>query len=227
MSESNSDPNVEFLKLLFLSSALVYVGVYFIYVIIIQHYSKWKRFFYDDRINHIRKTIERRRKIGDDIWGVLGLSILVNFFVDYFVLITTPNQIITKIPGFEGITLFADEKNVDMFEIIANVSRLDYFLPLTVIGVILIFILRFLWLRRIDGDGGHPGTNPLLAFMYTVFGIILIQGVLISLNIQVGITLDTFIVRLLFSAIFSMFCFISSITAVFLDRFVLRDLKLK
>jgi len=133
-----------------LSGVLTYAVLYFIFIIIISHYSSWKKFFYDDRINFIRKYIKRQKRLSEEIYGVLFLSLIVNFFSVYFILITTPNQIISRIPGFEGIELLTGESNGDVYSLMSSFTRVDYFLPLTIVGISSVFILRFLYVRRIN-----------------------------------------------------------------------------
>lgn len=227
------DVTLEFLDdistLLLLGGILSYVTIYFSFVVVFQHYSKLKRFFYDGRIKYIRNSINRQNKLSDDIGGIFFLSLVINFFSVYFLLITTPNQIISRIPGFEGVTLFSEDTSVDLFEIVGSVTRIDYFLPFTVIGVTVFFILRFIRLRRINNsEEGVPGTNPLLAFMYAVFGIIVIQSILLAFNIvDLGIDAQTFIIRILFAGIFTIMGVLGIMVAMFLDFFLLRSLKLK
>ncbi len=219
----------DFSKMFLLGGLMSYVIIYFIFVIIIQHFSKWRNFFYEKRIKSIRTAIERNNKPMDDFGNILFLSMSVNFFSVYFLLITTPNQIISRIPGFEGINLFSEGANLDLFEIIGDVSRIDYFFPLIIIGVVIVFILRFIRLRRIrNHDPGYPGTNPLLGFMYGVLGIMIIQVILSVTNIvEIGTNFDTILIKMIFALVFTVMGLFSIVTAFLLDRFVLRQLKLK
>lgn len=216
-------------KLILFGGLLAYAVIYFIFVVIFQYYSKWRKFFYDDRINYIQQSLKRQHKITDDLGGIFFLSMVINFFSNYFLLITTPNQIISRIPGFEGITLLSETSNIDLFGIIENISRIDYFLPFTIIGISVFFILRFTHLRQInDPKDKFPGTNPLLAFMYVVLSIIIIQFFLLFFNLaDLGITYDTFITRIIFAGIFSMFSIFAIIVAVLMDYFLLKKFKLK
>lgn len=221
--------NYDLWWLIFLSGVLAYVIIYFIYVVIIQHYSKWKIFFYDDRINYIRHSVKRQRKPLDDFGGIFFLSMIINFFTVYFLLITTPNQIISRIPGFEGIELFLGNSNIDFYEYMISFTRIDYFLPLTIFGVSVFFILRFIHHRRINNEReGYPGTNPLLAFMYAVLGIIGIQGIILASGIvDMGITLDIFTERILFAGIFTILSVFTIPVSFLLDRFFLKNMQIK
>jgi len=63
--------------------------------------------------------------------------------------------------------------------------------------------------------------------MYAVLGIIIIQGVLLTLGIvDVGITLETYVIRIIFAVVFSLLSIFSIAVAIFLDRLFLKNFKL-
>ena len=195
------------------------------FIIIIQKYELLKKHFYELRLDGIRGMIKRADRLRYEVANIVYLSMLTNIACLYFLSLTTPNQIFSRIPGFEGTQVLGDDFTTKLFsfELFSTIARLDYFLPFTVLGTIIVLSLKFIHRKRLaNNQKGVPGSIPLLGFLYAMLGIGISQIIFVGFRIlEIGFSINDLVLLLILVFLFSLFGIPSSILATIVDRFLL------
>lgn len=150
-----------------------YVGLFLTYVVLRRSFDQLKLLFYDQPLYAIRYVIDGKGSIVKDILSLYFVSATTNFFALYFLAYTPAFDLLKKLPIFDSIQ---STENIDKTFLIfdpltfAQYGKIEYLLPFMVVGLIIIFVLRYLR-RRPDNqkDKNYPGSRPLLVFLYGMF----------------------------------------------------------
>ncbi|MCH7648922.1 MAG: hypothetical protein IIA83_09980 [Thaumarchaeota archaeon] len=126
------------------------------------------------------------------------------------------------------MNVIGEDTTVNLFsiEFISSFARFDYSIPFVVIGITAVYVLKLLRRQRIShGEKGYPGSNVLLAFFYAMLGISIIQIVILISGItDIGLTINDFVLTMVFAVLFSLFSLFGAGIVVTADWFLFKKI---
>ncbi len=222
---ANSDALSYFVKVIAISGAACYIGVYLTYVILVKKFKELKQVFYDMPVFIIRKAIDGNPNYAKDYFTFYIVSGAVNFFSLYFLSITPISSLLSKFFEFE----FTDksELNFTVFNLndLTSSIYLELIFAFTIIGVIILYVLRCIRRRDLNrSEKKYPEAKGVLAFCYTMLTFLLIQNYItnpeMTPNFLNNASSQLFAIEGL-SLLFSLMSFFGALVVTLVDRLLM------